>query len=399
MTSHATVDGHNRVPPSNAASEASVAGPPPSTTDVARKANNMLMDANGMELVPQVKDVCLQVLGRSSQEVKERVQVVSLGSYCATKLTLRRLGLSEASLPFDWMRTRAAGLIHWLQNDFATFFSIVRRLEVAQVGGQHQKMVLFRSEIHSFWHDDILNDQDREKLWRRVNRFLSISDSDTHRTLLFVRSIVGTDELELTETLYSLLKERFGKTGRKVVLLLLLDDQKGVYGPILHKQNDNILFWAQPHFEGTLSLDGEFPAPYEDAVSFAVARIFGDAKGFYPEGNPSDAAYPSVNDSKEILQPSGPFGKAGFKHTDCGLWAGDFLINGQVRELSAFEGYDDIKENHWESSYKAQPESNAPSSKEILSRPDHLGCKTPEPLLPLQNSLNGSLPWISTYDY
>ena len=76
------------------------------------------------------RDVCLQMLGQSAQEVIQGVEAVSLGSYCGTKAPLRKLGLTEASLPFDWMHTRVEGLIHWLQNGFDDFFSVDRRLDV-----------------------------------------------------------------------------------------------------------------------------------------------------------------------------------------------------------------------------------------------------------------------------
>lgn len=405
-----------------------------------------LMDANEMELSPQAADVCYELLGRSSKEVAEYVQVVSLGSSCATKLSLRRLGLSEASLPFDWMRTRVAGLIHWLQNDFDGFFRVSRPFEV---GAHNQRMTVFRSKTHSFWHDNIENDKDREKLWRRVDRFMKLSKLETNvtmpthtqRTLLFVRSIAGTDELELTETLHFLLKSIFGKTGRKVVLLLILDDQC-MTGPILHKQHEDILFWLQPTFKGELSLDGESPSPYEDAVSFAIARILGDAKGLYPGGSPNEGAHPSVDHSTEILDTGGPFREVGARHTESGLWAGDYVVNGEGIEvlLSAFQGIEGIEDsvpnNHQGSdrckvgeqnedagnlnvklefseqnedaenlnvnlefssnidviqpfcNVLIQPDPDALQSKDVPPPPDLIGCKATEPIVPLRISLN-----------
>jgi len=219
------------------------------------------------------------------------------------------------------------------------------------VGAHNRRMKVFRSQTHSFWHDDIDNDQDREKLWRRVLRFLKLPSVETEeqRTYLFVRSIAGTDELELTETLYSLLKARFGKTGCKVVLLIILDDQ-GMAGPIMHKQHDGILFWTQLPFQGPMSLDGELPTPYEDAVSFAIANILGDPSGVHPGGNPNEGVYPSVNNSAEILEEGGPFREAGARHSKCGLHMGPYLVttsNNQEKEvlISAFMGYDDVLAN------------------------------------------------------
>ena len=54
-----------------------------------------------------------------------------------------------------------------------------------------------------------IKDEDcREKLRRRMERFLALANAD-RRPLLFVRGIAGSQELEHTEELFLALRERF----------------------------------------------------------------------------------------------------------------------------------------------------------------------------------------------
>lgn len=68
----------------------------------------------------------------------------------------------------------------------------------------------------------------------------------------------------------------------------------------------------------------------------------------YHEGDSSKGSHPSVDASIEILQSGGIFNEGCTKHTTCGLWAGNAFL--QEKEpavmLSAFEGYDDVQEDH-----------------------------------------------------
>eukprot|EP00746_Dinoflagellata_sp_MGD_P161514 gnl/MRDRNA2_/MRDRNA2_88695_c0_seq1.p1 gnl/MRDRNA2_/MRDRNA2_88695_c0~~gnl/MRDRNA2_/MRDRNA2_88695_c0_seq1.p1 ORF type:complete len:530 (+),score=76.62 gnl/MRDRNA2_/MRDRNA2_88695_c0_seq1:99-1592(+) len=304
------------------------------------------MDANQMEEVGVTanQDLLFGLIGRSAADVMQHVQVVSLGSYCGVKATIRRLGLSEASLPFDWMRTTITGLIHWLKSDFDGFFRVNRRLQIMMTDSG-LKMLVFRSQNHSFWHDNIELAADREKLWRRVRRFMSLSDTgggdSQQRTLLFVRSLAGTQEISLVETLYEVLKDQFGKNGRKVVLLVIIENQAKV-GPILHQRQDGIIFWVQPTFQGSLSPDGSTPAPYEDAVAFGISHILKGAADYASKGqHPRDGVYHCM----EFLKPGGPHS---LTQSTCGIWAAHVHLEGKepVVLLAAFEGYDHIMIDH-----------------------------------------------------
>lgn len=284
--------------------------------------------------------VLQSALGRRLTDMAQQVQVVSLGSYCGTKLTLRRLGFGEAHMPFDWMRTTVRGLIHWLRHDFSGFMDWTARMEVIQ---QEQRMTVFRSPVSSFWHDDLDNDADREKLRRRVQRFLDLV-KDPRQALLFVRSVAGTHEVADSENLLQALQERFQVNGRKVYLLVILEDQP-LRGPVLHQQHEELFFWVQPQFTGKLTPYLDAPTPFEEAVVFAVRRILRDPWGLYPNGFPGGIEeWPVVESSAALLAPDSPLRKAGLRDTSCGVWAGNVRINGLPEEvmLAAFDGLDQL---------------------------------------------------------
>jgi len=96
------------------------------------------------------------------------------------------------------------------------------------------------------------------------------------------------------------LQQKFERYGRRVFLLVILEDQPLV-GPILHATIDCLLFWVQPQFEGKLSPFLDTPAPFEDAVAFAVRRILGDPSGHSPKANGEEEgeAWPVVQNSSE----------------------------------------------------------------------------------------------------
>jgi len=311
--------------------------PPPSLTYQAADSEDMeRRSINGSS------EVARAAFDRDIKLVQGKVQAVSLGGSCGPKISLRRLGLGEATMPFDWMRTRVQGLIHWLRNGFDDFFGAPQRLDVTF---QETSLLVYRSQMHSFWHDDIEDEACREKLRRRVDRFLGLASAEgqaSSRPLLFVRGVAGSIELEQTEELLLALRERFEVNGRKVWLLLVLEDQP-ILGPVLHSKYEELILWVQPRFEGKVSTDVSVPAPYEDAIAFTVRHILGDRGGLYP-GEPSEQ-WPMVDQASEILAPGGTFWNAGCRESEVGLWVGNVRLKGHQREvlMSAFKGVDQLE--------------------------------------------------------
>lgn len=287
-------------------------------------------------------EIARAAFDRDLKLVQGKVQAVSLGGSCGPKISLRRLGLGEATMPFDWMRTRVQGLIHWLRDGFDDFFAAQQRLEVTL---QETSLTVYRSPTHSFWHDDIEDEACREKLRRRIDRFLGSADTEgpgSSRPLLFVRGIAGSTELEHTEELFEALRQRFEVSGRKVWLLLVLEDQP-ILGPVMHSTYEELILWVQPRFEGKVSTDVSVPAPYEDAIAFTVRHILGDRGGLYP-GEPSEQ-WPMVDQASEILALGGTFYNAGCRESEVGLWVGNVRLKGSSREvlMSAFQGVDKLE--------------------------------------------------------
>lgn len=197
------------------------------------------------------------------EEVLDCMHVISLGSYCGIKFSMQRLGLGAAHLPFDWIRTTSAGVRHFVQNEFRDFFSVS-----SQCGVPGTTMQVYRSELHSFWHDDISTESTRIKLQRRINRFLALRDDP--KDLLFVRSCACTDELSELEDLYAVLSDHFRsscKSSRRVLLVVVVDGQLGFEGPILHETQPEIVVFRQPLNPDASVRRGE---AYCRAISYAV---------------------------------------------------------------------------------------------------------------------------------
>jgi hypothetical protein len=273
--------------------------------------------------------------GRTPNGAKQRVQVVSLGNSCGVKLTIKAMGLDEESLPFDWARTSVDGLMQWLTQGFHSYLNgPFKRYEIVL---RNAPMTVYRSNLHSFWHDDMEDAQTVEKLKRRINRFNELATdpkATPGRPLLFVRSLCGTNEISKTEALYQALQTRFGCRGRQVYLLAIIEDQ-GTKGPILHARNPNLMFTLQPITDGPLHMD-DAKGPYEDAIEFACRRIMKDPTAMTLPGGGSIAQVQGV---QEIL--GGECRSRGFRDSEAGLWCGRLQIKGvQGPQLfCAFEGY------------------------------------------------------------
>jgi len=210
----------------------------------------------------------------------EGITLVSLGHYCGPKLSFRSMGVSTATLPFDWIKTRIEGVLYYMQNNFAHFFHFVTREPVPTAAAASVGMVMYRDYFHSFWHDDPTNPETVAKYQRRFQRFNEIDASSS--PVLFVRGAVSTDELPLVPKLQQELK-RFGN---QAYLLIILDLQVGMNGLTEVMDHPQLLVY----FNGRSSaaFNEARQAPYEEAVRAAVARLhgrMGSAKTFrsWPE--------------------------------------------------------------------------------------------------------------------
>jgi len=210
-------------------------------------------------------------------EMQNRVRLVSLGCYCGPKLSFQKMGRGAETLPFDWIRTKMEGLLHFLRSDFQGFFDgAPRRLPVPGSSG----MVAFRGPLHSFWHDDPTEASMRERYARRINRFQAI-DARSGRLVLFVRVAGNTGELRRAPELVDELVARFGDGAR---LLLVLNFQHRFMGPALVRGHDRLMVHclssAAHHRESET-----FGAPYVEAVRIALDWVLGRSFVAYTASN------------------------------------------------------------------------------------------------------------------
>eukprot|EP00439_Symbiodinium_sp_Y106_P060134 s167_g8.t2 len=200
----------------------------------------------------------------------EQIMLVSLGCFCGPKLSFKNIGRGAETLPFDWMRTRHEGLVHFLRNgwDESTgwngFFDFNTKKVVPGCS-----MTTYRSYYHSFWHDDPTDPGMHERYLRRIHRFNNIDA--TSKPVLFVRTVPTTEELKAVPELLELLIKRHGK---HACLLLIIDFQKTADGPALVEGMDNIMVHYMP---GSKHVNQEgLPAPpYGEAVNLALDWIVG----------------------------------------------------------------------------------------------------------------------------
>jgi len=213
----------------------------------------------------------LEKLGTKYQQTPDaEVQLISLGSYCGPKLTFQKIGRGAATLPFDWIRTRMEGIIHFLRHDFQNFFDFVTQQRVPDT----DLMVMFRGYYHSFWHDDPNEPSMHERYERRIQRLWEMKSNEEEK-LLFVRSNVSHEEvLQVPE----LMRELRGKFGPSVRFLLILENQKQMLGPATVVEDDHVML----HY---LSMDvhkkghPENVAPYARAVESALEWCLGKIIG------------------------------------------------------------------------------------------------------------------------
>jgi len=203
-------------------------------------------------------------------DVAERLHVVSLGCYCGIKTSLQHMGLGHAHLPFDWMRTTSAGVAHFVRNQFQGYFTCKSECDVPDSALKMQ-----RSEQHSFWHDDIFQKPQRDKLQRRIDRFHGLSESS--KDLLFLRSCCTTEELSDAENLYMALQECFSGSSHRVLLAVLVDGQPAFQGPILHTELPGLIFYQiGPHGENQKQA-------YCEAIASAVTLTLAAAEDISPQ--------------------------------------------------------------------------------------------------------------------
>eukprot|EP00927_Polykrikos_kofoidii_P000755 TRINITY_DN1028_c0_g1_i1.p1 TRINITY_DN1028_c0_g1~~TRINITY_DN1028_c0_g1_i1.p1 ORF type:complete len:508 (+),score=64.60 TRINITY_DN1028_c0_g1_i1:108-1526(+) len=189
----------------------------------------------------------------------DHVRLVSLGCMCSPKLSFQRLGRGAETLPFDWMRTSLEGILHFMRSDFDGFF------DYATVKPGCGNMTMYRSQFHSFWHDNPDDPNMREKYARRIDRFKKIDASS--QPVLFVRAVASTDELADAE---EFVQELHGRFGELAYLLLIIDFQYKQQGlALVNSVRGNLLLYHH-RAEDREPAVAPYMKPIEEALLWVV---------------------------------------------------------------------------------------------------------------------------------
>mmetsp|Transcript_60425 Transcript_60425/g.112213 ORF Transcript_60425/g.112213 Transcript_60425/m.112213 type:complete len:417 (-) Transcript_60425:64-1314(-) len=237
------------------------------------------------------------------EEVKQRMQVVSLGSFCGVKFTIQRLGLGAAHMPFDWIRTRSSGVVDFLTNGFAGFFSVASQCQIKSAN-----LRVYRSHQHSFWHDDISQTEVREKLLRRIDRFRALQ-KDSSKDVLFIRSCASTDELSEVEQLYMTLQSWLGVT-RRVLLVIIIDGQEQHVGPFFLEGLPGVVLYGQPIAGEDAMMEGR---AFETVVRSSIDLALQASNG---------KAFPVVQGAMTFKKASDMLAGGLIRHCDAGFSSG-----------------------------------------------------------------------------
>lgn len=103
---------------------------------------------------------------------------VSLGVDCGTAIILKKLGLRNLSLPFDWVIT-FEGITNIINNNFTNFLPINDNNKYEKIN---------RNSGTWFLHDNFPDDI--EKLNKRIDRFKSLLETSDEK-IIFVRKSHG----------------------------------------------------------------------------------------------------------------------------------------------------------------------------------------------------------------
>merc|ERR1711870_126697 len=164
------------------------------------------------------------------------------------------------------MRTKVEAVLHFIATDFAGFFDAPDKVQFTDKFGT--QWTGFRSNMHSFWHDDPNAPAMRERYTRRIQRFSQIDARS--KPVLFVRSVASTNEIPRTDELLQLLQKKFGP---KAMLLLIVDFQgAAVRGPFFVQGLSNLMV---AFFDTRLAASQA--APYGDLVKQALSWVVGPA--------------------------------------------------------------------------------------------------------------------------
>lgn len=169
--------------------------------------------------------------------------VISLGSFCSTALELERVGLREASMPFDWLISDWQGVEDLIDHHFKDFLRYDLLYQEKYVPKHYKNIQYGVAFFHDFDPYRSLKEQldsVSEKYRRRIERFYDYIIEPT----LFIRYIKDTDECRYFEkNIDSITRKAKGYNSQNRLIFVANDDMSSsllpVY-PVHTDENDTV---------------------------------------------------------------------------------------------------------------------------------------------------------------
>ena len=144
---------------------------------------------------------------------------ISIGGWCGTAFGLNGCQLRNCSLPFDWVRSKFEGIIDCIENDFANYFP---NPIIHEKIGEYNA---YRGKFISFYHNNLEEITEIEKLKRRITRFNKLLTET--QEIVFVRTTTTLnyeDEIKLTKKFHDVMKRKYSNTN--YILVFVIPEQK-----------------------------------------------------------------------------------------------------------------------------------------------------------------------------
>lgn len=148
---------------------------------------------------------------------------ISLGHCCYVSEELQRLGLRDASMPFDWVRTRWKAIEYSFANNFNNYLNYDSLFQKKSTLHIYKNLDYGVGFVHDFVDNKSLKSQIgavRKKYKRRIERFWLHTSEPT----LFIRYMWDYDELVYVSTHYDEIETMIKKYNAKNEIIFISHD-------------------------------------------------------------------------------------------------------------------------------------------------------------------------------
>lgn len=138
-----------------------------------------------------------------------------------------KYNMRNLALPFDNIISKFEGIIDCINNNFNNYFpKIIKRENVfvgTDCGGdENGNRYLYRGKYFAFTHHDLMNKDVVDKFNERIKRLINLLEN-SREEVLFVRTVMDDDEINLVDKFIISIKKRFPNL--KFNIALIYDNQ------------------------------------------------------------------------------------------------------------------------------------------------------------------------------